>query len=343
MASERHGRRLRLIGLLAAAVIAAGCTGTSGTATSAPSGQPVTLKVLFWHDEPVWMNEIKLFQEAYPWITVEYEAVPFGDFHAKMTAYVAAGDGPDVTGITTGTEINEFAQALQPIYDDLKDVLANLNATRSVCPNLDCSTNQYLGVPFSAQGFTVYYNKKVFTEVGLDPASGPSTWQALAEACDKVTAAGKSCFSVGAKDFGDDILFGAIALQTVTAEDWMGYTTGTSKYTSPNFVNALAIYQDMWKRGWFQSTLLEDLVYPGAQDLFTSGEAAFFPGLISDAYNWYSLGSVMDPEDIGVMALPPIAADFPLQGVNPGPLAGTIPADSSGASGPSRRKRRYCG
>jgi multiple sugar transport system substrate-binding protein len=302
----------------------------SPTPAAVPSQKPVALKVMFWHDEPTWMNELKLFQEANPSIKVEYEAVPFGDYYAKVIAYIAAGDGPDTMGISPGWT-NDFQAALQPVYDDLQDLIPKVNGTTSLCPNLDCSTNKYLGIPFSMQGFATYYNKQVLKDAGLDPEKPPATWRELADACDKIKAIGKTCFANGAKDFGDDILFGALSLNTVTEEEWRGYMSGKSKYTDPNFVNALRIYEDMGKRGWFSKTVLEDRMSPEAQTQFTSGEAAFFVGLIGDAYNWYSLGDVMGYKAFGATHFPSIDKDFPLEGVSPGPLAGTNPADSGGA------------
>ncbi len=42
---------------------------------------------------------VAAFQEANPGITVEFEAVPFGDFFTKLKTLIAGGEAPDVVSL----------------------------------------------------------------------------------------------------------------------------------------------------------------------------------------------------------------------------------------------------
>ena len=89
-------------------------------------------------------------------------------------------------------------------------------------------------------------------------------------------------------------------------------------------MNTFALWQDMAKRGWFQNGVADANLAPQAQDLFTSGGAGFYTGLIGDAYDWKDLGKAMNPSDLGAYLGPQIEQDFPLQGVGPGELSASL-------------------
>ena len=60
--------------------------------------EPVTLRYFTWdgglESQQIREDLIEPFQELYPHITIEHEAVPFSQFFDKLTTYIAGGEAP---------------------------------------------------------------------------------------------------------------------------------------------------------------------------------------------------------------------------------------------------------
>ena len=92
------------------------------TASNAPSDkEPVT--ITFWHHwggnrVPLMEEQIRRFEEKYPWITVEMTLQPWENRLQKILTSVAAGEPPDVTMLGR-QDVPAFVEqgALMPIDD----------------------------------------------------------------------------------------------------------------------------------------------------------------------------------------------------------------------------------
>ena len=116
--------------------------------------------------------------------------------------------------------------------------------------------------------------------------------------------------------------------QTATLNQCQGIATGATKVTDPEFVAGFAYLQQMVNNNWFQPGAVGDTLAPDAQNAFTSGKSGFFTGIIGDYYDWLLLSKAIagGAGDLGVTLFPTIAANKPLSGESPGPLAGTLDA-----------------
>jgi len=298
----------------------------SAEAPSAAAG-PVTLTVMNWGNQgdPWWQARFAEFTKLYPNVTFKTEVVPYGDYQAKLGAYATAGSGPDVIQTEPGN-ILAYPQAHLAL-NGLVDPAA-YNLPDGMCGGYDCS-KAFFAIPWSLQAHPIYYNKAILTAAGLDPANPPKTWKDMDAACTKIKAAGKECIAAGPKDFGGLTEWIALLNQTSTPEQCKGLLPGTSHGTDPWMVNAFALWKDMADRGWFQKGVADANLAPEAQDLFTSGGAAFYTGLLGDAYDWKVLGEVLK-DDLAVYIGPQIEQGSPIAGFGPGPLSTSMDAAAGG-------------
>jgi ABC-type glycerol-3-phosphate transport system substrate-binding protein len=287
--------------------------------------EPVTISVMDWQSggPDFWARTDQLFMEKYPWITVEHEAVPYGQYFDKVGAYMAAEEGPDLIQFETGMGILKYKDALVPLNDYVADVFGDLTGTMAFCEDFDCTKNIY-GLPHTNQGHMIYYNKTVFKAAGLDPEKPPTTWREFETACAAIKKIGKSCMAFGGKEWAVLWSFCNLPNQTATLEEQQALFLGTGKFSDPPIKNSIALLEQMAKGGWFQDGAAASSVTPDAQDMFVRGDAAFFHSIISDAFNWKLWGDLMGYANFGVMKFPTIECDYPLPGVCPGPLAGNM-------------------
>jgi ABC-type glycerol-3-phosphate transport system substrate-binding protein len=294
-------------------------------APAARQGEEVTLRVMDWQSggKDFWDTTDALFMEQNPGIRVEHEAVPYGQYFDKVGAYVAADDGPDLMQLEVGLGTLKYKDVLIPLNEYVGDIFDEINGTSAFCDNFDCSTQIY-GVPHTNQGHMVYFNKAVFQEVGLDAENPPRTWSEFDAAAQQIKDANKQVFAFGGKEWASLWTWCNLPHQTATVEEQRGLYTGDVKWTDDPWKNTWVLFEDMVQRGWFPEGAAATNVTPDAQDSFVRGDAAFFHSIISDAFNWKLWGDLMGYENFGVMKFPQIEADFPLEGVSPGPLAGTM-------------------
>lgn len=160
------------------------CLSMLGTGTSLAQSKKEVVKLNFWahwlsaQRRPTIDKIINTWNAKNPNIQVEYTGIPFDQIINKTLAGVAAGNPPDVVVIDIRT--SKFRAAKNQITD-----MSALGADQSknlFFPNL-YATGTYKGkqyaLPFVTDTRVLFYNKKAFKEVGLDPNKAPKTWDDL--------------------------------------------------------------------------------------------------------------------------------------------------------------------
>jgi ABC-type glycerol-3-phosphate transport system substrate-binding protein len=289
--------------------------------------EPVTLRVMDWAagGEDFWKSLDSSFTTKYPWITIEHEFIPYDAYFDKFGAYVAAGDGPCLIQQETGLGLLKYEDVLLPLNDYVEpELMDSLVGTEAFCQDFDCSKNIY-GLPHTAQAQATYYNKNVFREAGLDPDKPPTTWREMDAACQAIKAIGKDCMAFGGRTWHADWVFSDLPVNLLDAEQMRGLYKGTLKWTDPEMTNLWRLFEVMNQRGWFAEGAASMGVDPEAVDMFARGEAGFFESLTSDYGNWKMWDDRLGPDNYGVMKWVTIECDYPLEGVCPGPLDGSLP------------------
>lgn len=190
-------RRARVrLGLAAGAIAAAaglllaGCSGTSGSSSTAGGGSK-TLTVWHYFSDP---NQVKvmtdyasLFEKDNKGVTVKNVYVPYDQLDQKLIASAGAKTGPDVV-VFNGADANNLALGgtLAPLDSKWAAYADKGQFPSSVIHKLN-------GKTYAVQGYVnllgLWYNKDILDAAGVTP---PKTLNELDNAMAKAKAAGKS-------------------------------------------------------------------------------------------------------------------------------------------------------
>ncbi len=185
-------RRNGIVAALAVSVLITGaCTGGDETPPSTASGashEPVTITVQDYYGQSTPMKPvIKDFESAYPWITVNYEAVDWDTLHEKFTVQVSSGDSPDVATLDM-TWIPTFAS--NGLLMNLSDVSrGQMNGTQITdqytAGGIDAMTfdDNIVTMLFDFDVYALYYRTDIFKQKGIDV---PTTWDEWKSAADQL-------------------------------------------------------------------------------------------------------------------------------------------------------------
>ncbi len=241
------------------------------------------------------------YTAAHPDVTFEIENRPGGaDGDNLVKTRLATGEAGDILQYNSGS----LFQALKPTDQlaDLSDIQGNvIDSFKSV---VTASDGTIRGVPFGpAMGGGIYYNKKIYAELGL---SVPKTWAEFMANNEKIKAAGKVAV---AQTYGDTwssqlfVLADFYNVQAIEPGFAADYTANKAKYaTSPAAMAGFQHLEDVFKAGY----LNEDFGVAKFDDgvrMVATGEAAHYPMLT------FALGNIKQnfPEnlgDVGFMAQP---------------------------------------
>lgn len=239
--------------LLAAAALSL----LSGTAFAQDQ---VTLK--FWDNQQTesglseyQRQAVERFEAENPGIKVEVTTIPYPEYQQRLLTAVQGGNAPDVSTLDQ-IWMGAFAEAgaIVPLDDMAKE--AGITADRFF-PGAWESANyegKLWGIPFNVDvWFFSFYNKKLFDEAGIDPAS-TTTWEGLRAAAEKLTGNGRYgvglfghrgedtvvvldsfIFSNGGKVLNED---GSCALTEPAAVEALDYLASLVPYAPQGILNA---------------------------------------------------------------------------------------------------------
>ena len=214
----------------------------------------------------------KDFEAAHPGVTVKYVMQPHDQFYTLLGTALASGSGPDLVMLNGGAQPKARTDALVPLDDAVADIKGDIVGW----PEFTGTDGHIYAIPLSIQGFVVYYNKKLYTDAGLDPDKPPTTWADLVQVCDAIKAkGGATCFALGNKEgFGVEFWFSAIAATEWTAEEQADFTAGKLKWSSPQVKAVLQSWVDANAAGWFPKGANSTAKFMDEYESFMRGEAA---------------------------------------------------------------------
>ena len=225
--------------------------------------------------DTIFQDYIKKFNESYPNITIEYEAVT--DYAEDIKLRLTTDDWGDICGIPTNLQKNELEDEFIS-YGDKK----TLDENYVLLNNFAYNGNVY-GIPSTGNAQGIVYNKKVFEEAGVTEL--PKTPTEFIEALQKI------------KDNTD-----AIPLYTNFAAGWtMGawdaylgvVSNGDDTYMNQKFVHTAEPFKDNGDG-------------TGAYALYKILYDAVADGLIEDDYtttDWEGCKGMLNRGEIGCMVL----------------------------------------
>lgn len=263
----------------------AGATTGPGAATTAPTGAataaPVTGSLRYLVEAPENAEDLdplrqhlKDFEKAYPGITVALEAIPLESLRTTLQATLRGDNGPDVFAWGSGPA---YAGALAEagLLYDLTDAYARFN-----WPIYEGAKKQVtfggklVGIPGEMETVGIYYNKKIFSDLGI---SAPANLADLEAAAQKIKDAGKIPFAAADKEGWEGSHWLSMALGSrVGSAGVADLLEGRTSWNSPDVIAALAIW-DKWNEAGFLPPTPTGISYDNGNALFFSGDAAMVP------------------------------------------------------------------
>jgi raffinose/stachyose/melibiose transport system substrate-binding protein len=245
----------------------------------------------------------KAYTAAHPDVKFELETRPGG----------AEGDNLVKTRLSTGemTDIFQYNsgslfQALNPEKNlaDLSDLPNQAGILDSFKPVVTSTDGKVRGVPFgAAMGGGIYYNKKIYADLGL---SVPKTWAEFMANNEKIKAAGKVAVAQTYKDTWTSQLFVLADFYNVQAASptfAADYTANKAKYaTTPAAAKGFEYLAAVNKAGYLNADF-GAATFDDGMRMVATGEAAHYPMLT------FGIGNVKQnfPDkvnDVGFFAQP---------------------------------------
>ncbi|MGZ9583363.1 ABC transporter substrate-binding protein [Paenibacillus marinisediminis] len=166
--------------------------GDPAATTPEKKDEVVELKFTVWGEPGGDNPEAKLteeFNKAHPNIKVTFEPVPGDGYGTKLTTSLAAGNAPDVFLIGEG---DYYKYVDKGVVEPLDDYLANDPEFKTdifhpaILEQGNINGKQYY-LPKDFNPLSLWYNKKLFDEAGLEYPNDNWTWADLNDAAKKLT------------------------------------------------------------------------------------------------------------------------------------------------------------
>ena len=154
--------------------------------------EPVTIRMHHWGTpEQTAFHEAQAarFKEIYPWITVEIEAVPVGEYFIKLLTDVAAGTAPDVPMCNASAQVDIMTDIYIPLDEFMSDPRAPLDK-KDYLESLWFFNEQdgkTWSIPIDFVTRSVFYNKDLFDAAGVPYPDNDWTWPEFVETAEALT------------------------------------------------------------------------------------------------------------------------------------------------------------
>lgn len=236
--------------------LAACGSGTPGQRADDPAAEGRTT-VEFWGNvfttpENAWYEKIvEDFNASQEDVFINYQVVPGDAWDQKLKAAQAAGNAPDIyiqagrldTAARTGT-----LMALDDLFD--AEVLGSVT-------DIAKEVSQYQGAFYAfpllvEPQMTLYWNRDLFEQAGLDPDSPPQSWEQMYDACESLSGVmGNGEFALNTAVDSGTFGWTTVAAQQHVAghlpisEDW-----ATADAEDPAYEELITFYKTLQDNGW---------------------------------------------------------------------------------------------
>lgn len=268
---------LLLAGCAAGEVAPAGSAGDGATGSGADAPAEVTAVSLWLDDTAVneCFSEVVAATFDSETTTIEFNLISDNYWDAIRTG-VNGGAGPDVVFSPGPSFAFEMAQAglLAPL-SGYAESLGWDDVVVDWALSLGTVDGELYSLPSEQETMVLYYNQTLFDENGWEV---PTTIDELMALSETIAAAGIDPFAHGNADWrpANEWFFSAIVNNVAGPENVYAALTGEKPWTDPEFIEAIAVLNEMQQNGWFSGGL--DLYYTtdgdGRLAAFGAGEAA---------------------------------------------------------------------
>lgn len=233
-----------------------------------------TIRVGAWFlDDRQFMQDFRsnveaAYKQLYPNASIQWDVLLGAQYFDKLKAEFASNTAPDVIfQNTTGA----FAEAGYLADLSGEEWAGKLHGGSLAYAK---SGGKVYGLPMGMDAQGIWYNKSLFTELGL---SAPQTWEQFTQVNEAVKAAGITPIALGFKDLWTATMIVELMGQSIGYES--SPTFGEDLYSGAKALDGAEMQQIMGKiqdfrdKGFFNANALS-IDWPQSGELFTSGKAA---------------------------------------------------------------------
>jgi raffinose/stachyose/melibiose transport system substrate-binding protein len=241
------------------------------------------LKVLYYADasQAGYAEDVGAFDKfeaANPDIDLQMEVLFSQAYHQKLSAYIAAGQMPDVVYLWPGARDSSATVHQQKLVKDLKTVFPADFFKSFNAPALDPKQQLSGMLAELPQSFT--YTTAVYANVGLLKSLGlavPKTYAELKALVPKLRVKNVQTLLLPNGDQwpAQSCLFSTISGRLLGDEFLDDVKAGKAKFTDKGFVDALKFYEQLYKDGVINVSNIQ-MGYGDGPGMFAAGKAAFF-------------------------------------------------------------------
>ncbi|KAA0548419.1 extracellular solute-binding protein [Bacillus sp. BGMRC 2118] len=261
-----------ILALTAACSNDAGKTETEGN-SSEDEKESVTLTIGSWRTEDTagYAKVIEAFNKQHPEIKVEFKPSKNTEYNTILNTALQSGEGPDLIHLRPYAPGIALADAgyIEPL-DGLEGL--DVFPESSLAASKGSDGKQY-GVPLNMSTTQMFYNKKIFSDLGLKE---PKTWDEFIALNKKIKEEGITPIALGSKEgwllsaahgiFGPAHYGGNEFVEKITK--------GETNFASAEFVNSIKAMDEL--KAYFPDNY-EGLGMEDIRTLFFTGKAAMFP------------------------------------------------------------------
>ena len=240
------------------------------------AAQRTELSFWTWRTEDVEKYEklLQSFEKQNPGITVKVTGIKNTEYNTVLSAALSGGSGPDVFMSRSYGGLETFAQS--GFMESLEKWVPELKNFDKVAMKgaISVKDGKIYGVPFATQTLFVFYNKKIYKELGLKV---PETWDEFLANCAVAKKAGYQALANGGKDgWYLEVMMGAICPNFYGSNDFFdAVVAGKTTFQDSRFVSAINRLKELTP---YMPDMYMGVSYTDMQSAFINETAAQFIG-----------------------------------------------------------------
>ena len=305
---------------VAGAALAAcgGSSGPSGSASSAGAGGSAPAAgagATYWTlsgppGEAVRKATVARFDKANPDSSVKITVFQNDDYKAKIKTAIGAGQAPTLIWGWGGGGLREYVKAnqvedLTSWFDQNADVKKRLFPSSFGAATID---NKIYAMPCeTVQPIVLYYNKKVFDKVGVQP---PQSWGEIMALVPKFNAAGIAPFSLGGQSRWTNMMWLEFLFDRIAGPEIFQSVLDGQKdaWSAPGSIQGLTELQKLVKANGFVKGFSSITADSNADQalLYTGRAAMMLHGSWSYGIQKAQGGKFVAEGSLGYMNFPPV-------------------------------------
>ncbi|HUV07067.1 MAG TPA: extracellular solute-binding protein, partial [Spirochaetia bacterium] len=276
-------KKIRIMTILLLSLMFLAGIGFAGGQKEGAATQAEKVQLDFWswrtEDTKIYNDLIAMFQKENPGISVKYSAYKTDEWNTIISAAMKGGTAPDIVHLRAYGGLEQYAAPgyLVPL-DDKVPALKNFSpvALSGVTARKD---GKMYGVPFATQTLVIFYNKKIYDELGLKE---PETWDDFLANLKAVKNSGRVPLANGGKDgWMLEVMHGVICPNFYGANDFFNaLVKGETNFMDERYRKSLEKLMEL--RPYMPENFM-GVAYTDTQMLFINEMAAHFIGGIWEA------------------------------------------------------------